>query len=665
MADSTLAALTVSSALSGPELFYSDNGSDDVKVTATQLKTWTSASPVLVSPSLGTPSSGVLTNCTGLPVGSGVSGLGAGVATFLATPSSANLIAAVTGETGTGAFVFANGPTLFDPIATTYRATSVDDGYQASATGIFYWLTGSVMSSPSDGVIRLSNGPQNDFNRLQFGGTTSSFPALKRITTGLQVKLADDSAFAPFTALTGTFNTTATVGIVSSSTGSLRLAHASSANLTIIQAGNAAAAITYIWPTNVGAAGTVLTDAAGDGTLSWAAAPAAATISVTNEAADTTCFVAFFTAASGSLAPKTNANMTFNSSTGVVTLASSVLTTTDINGGTIDAAVIGGASPAAATVTTLTVNTNANPDADDGAGLGTGALGWSDLFLASGAVINAANGDAVITHSAGIWTVSTGDLRVTTAGTNAASVVTVGGTQTLTNKTLTSPTLTTPALGTPSSGVLTNATGLPISTGVSGLGANVATYLATPTIANLITATSGIVGRQTVGAAAGTLFPATTNGCAALAQAETATNKINYKYLAFDAAAVEFAWFAIPTPKSYNASTVLMRAVWTHPATVTNFGVVWQFEMFSAANDDALDTAVGTAVTVTDTGGTTQDFYQADVSAAITPSNTPAKQDWLFVRVSRLATNGSDTLAVDAHLIGVELYYTTDAVTDT
>lgn len=58
-------------------------------------------------------------------------------------------------------------------------------------------------------------------------------------------------------------------------------------------------------------------------------------------------------------------------------------------------------------------------------------------------------------------TIPTGDLRVTTAGTNTASVVTVGGTQTLTNKTLTSPTLTTPALGTPASGTLTNCTGLP------------------------------------------------------------------------------------------------------------------------------------------------------------------------------------------------------------
>jgi hypothetical protein len=83
-------------------------------------------SPTLVTPTLGTPASGTLTNCTGLPVSSGVSGLGANVATFLATPSSANLAAALTDETGSGAAVFATSPTLTTPVLGVATATSVN-----------------------------------------------------------------------------------------------------------------------------------------------------------------------------------------------------------------------------------------------------------------------------------------------------------------------------------------------------------------------------------------------------------------------------------------------------------------------------------------------------------------------------------------------------------
>jgi hypothetical protein len=64
---------------------------------------------------LGTPSAGALTNATGLPISTGVAGLGTGVATFLGTPSSANLASAVTDETGSGALVFATSPTLVTP----------------------------------------------------------------------------------------------------------------------------------------------------------------------------------------------------------------------------------------------------------------------------------------------------------------------------------------------------------------------------------------------------------------------------------------------------------------------------------------------------------------------------------------------------------------------
>ena len=68
---------------------------------------------------LGTPSSGTLTNATGLPISTGVSGLGTGVATWLATPSSANLASAVTDETGSGVLVFGTAPTLDAVVLTT------------------------------------------------------------------------------------------------------------------------------------------------------------------------------------------------------------------------------------------------------------------------------------------------------------------------------------------------------------------------------------------------------------------------------------------------------------------------------------------------------------------------------------------------------------------
>jgi hypothetical protein len=80
----------------------------------------------LSAPALGTPISGTLTNCTNLPISSGVSGLGSGIATFLSTPSSANLRSAVTDETGTGGLVFATSPTLVTPTLGVATATSLN-----------------------------------------------------------------------------------------------------------------------------------------------------------------------------------------------------------------------------------------------------------------------------------------------------------------------------------------------------------------------------------------------------------------------------------------------------------------------------------------------------------------------------------------------------------
>lgn len=119
MTDKLLADLTAHTTILDADIGYIQSAGSEYKFAQSDLKTYMSNSPTLVTPALGTPASGTLTSCTGLPVSTGISGLGTGVGTWLVTPSSANLLAAVTGETGTGALVFATSPTLVTPVLGT------------------------------------------------------------------------------------------------------------------------------------------------------------------------------------------------------------------------------------------------------------------------------------------------------------------------------------------------------------------------------------------------------------------------------------------------------------------------------------------------------------------------------------------------------------------
>lgn len=110
-------------------------------LTALGVNVGSAGAVVVNGGALGTPSSGTATNLTGLPIGSGVSGLGTGIATWLATPTSANLISAVTDETGTGALVFGTNATLVAPTLGAATATSLNGN--AFTTGT-YTLTGAA-----------------------------------------------------------------------------------------------------------------------------------------------------------------------------------------------------------------------------------------------------------------------------------------------------------------------------------------------------------------------------------------------------------------------------------------------------------------------------------------------------------------------------------------
>jgi len=256
--------------------------------------------------------------------------------------------------------------------------------------------------------------------------------------------------------------------------------------------------------------------------------------------------------------------------------------------------------------------------------------------------------------------------------------VTLTGTQTLTNKTLTSPAIGTKISDT-NGNELVNLTAtssavneFTLANAATGNGPVLSATGETNVDINLNPKGTGVLksgsaavkiaGKESLWVPASAMYPNTTNGCAPVAQTEL-SNGPELKSLDFDKDSDEFAQFAVAFPKSWDEGTVTFQAFFTAASTNTGTTKLVLNGVALADNGD-LNTAFGTAVgpAAKAMSGTSNDLAVTAESGAVTIAGSPSTDEYVFFQIMRDVSE--DTLTADAKLLGVKLFFTTDAAND-
>lgn len=177
-----------------------------------------------------------------------------------------------------------------------------------------------------------------------------------------------------------------------------------------------------------------------------------------------------------------------------------------------------------------------------------------------------------------------------------------------------------------------------------------------------------VSGKQTIWMPAASWNPTFTNGCGGVVTTETTAGNPDIVARTFDPTTEQHGQFSIPMPNSWDLGTVTYQVYWSRIAAPTGGldDVHWGLQAVAIPDDASFDVAFGTEVEVSlDEAKSTEDLWVSAESAAVTIDGTPADAELSIFQISRVTGSETGGLDVDAHFVGVKLFYTTNAKQDT